>query len=255
MSLELDQANEEKWLKRALSGRIPSHIGFIMDGNGRWAEKRGLTRNEGHRAGVESMRRCLPALSALGVKYATLYVFSSENWRRPQDEVRFLMKLVSDYANGDKSELIEQGVRLLPIGRWQDMPLPVVEALKKAQKDTRGGDRLTVLLAINYGGRQEIIDAAKKMAESVRIHKDADIDEETFRRFLYAPPSVPDPDLIVRTSGEMRISNFLLWQSAYAEFVFTDVLWPDFGPVDIFKSVSEYSNRKRRFGDVSDKRG
>ncbi len=200
------------------------------------------------------MRRCLPALLDLGVKYVTLFVFSTENWRRPQDEVKFLMNLVLDYANSDRRELKEKGVRLIPVGRWRDLPLPVVEALSKAERDTALGSNLTVLLAVNYGGRQEILDAAKKLALKYKRDELDRVGEDEFRQLLYAP-FVPDPDLIVRTSGEERISNFLLWQGAYSELVFTDVLWPDFGPVDIFKAVAEYGSRQRRFGDVRDKRG
>jgi undecaprenyl diphosphate synthase len=245
---------ELDWLNRAKSGNVPSHMAFIMDGNGRWAERRGLSRKEGHKAGVEAMRRCLPALLDLGIKYVTLFVFSTENWRRPQDEVKFLMNLVLDYANSDRKELIENGVRLLPVGRWRELPLPVVEALSKAARDTANGSNLTVLLAVNYGGRQEILDAAKKLALKYKRDELDGVGEDEFRQLLYAP-FVPDPDLIVRTSGEERISNFLLWQGAYSELVFTDVLWPDFGPMDIYKAVAEYGSRHRRFGDVRDKRG
>lgn len=245
---------EIQWRERAKAGSVPSHIAFIMDGNGRWAKRRGLSRNEGHRAGVEAMRRCLPALLDLGIKYVTLYVFSTENWRRPQEEVKFLMNLILDYANSDRRELLEKGVRIVPIGRWRDLPLPVVEALSKAANDTAKGRNLTVLLAVNYGGRQEILDAAKKLALKYKPGELDSVGEEEFRQLLYAP-SVPDPDLIVRTSGEQRISNFLLWQGAYSELVFTDVLWPDFGPIDIYKAVVEYGRRERRFGDVSHKGG
>ncbi len=244
---------ERRWQERAKSGKIPTHVAFIMDGNGRWAKKRELSRKEGHIAGVEAMRRCLPALLNLGIQYVTLFVFSTENWRRPYDEVRFLMNLVLDYAKSDRSELIQKGVRLLPIGRWRELPLAVVEALTKAVADTAHGRNLTLLLAINYGGRQEILDAAKNLALKYRGAMD-DVGEEEFAGLLYAP-FVPDPDLIVRTSGEMRVSNFLLWQGAYSELVFTDVLWPDFGPIDIYKAVVEYGCRERRFGDVSQERG
>lgn len=239
---------ERRWQERAKSGKIPTHVAFIMDGNGRWAKRRGLGRKEGHIAGVEAMRNCLPALLNLGIKYVTLFVFSTENWRRPYDEVSFLMNLVLDYAKSDRRELIQKGVRLLPIGRWRDLPLAVVEALSKAALDTAHGRNLTVLLAVNYGGRQEILDAAKKLALKHGGAMD-DVGEEEFAELLYAP-FAPDPDLIVRTSGEMRVSNFLLWQGAYSELVFTDVLWPDFGPIDIYKAVVEYGNRERRFGDV-----
>lgn len=244
------------WLERARESKRPDHIGIIMDGNGRWAQRRGLPRRDGHRAGVESIKRCLPALLELGVPYCSLFVFSTENWRRPRDEVEFLLNLVLEWAKEDKQELVSKGVKILPVGRWKDLPAPVVAALSRAAKDTEGGRRLTLLACVNYGGRQEIVDAAKAMALSFAgdSEKAENLDEEGFGQFLYAP-GVPDPDLIVRASGEERLSNFLLWEAAYSEFVFTDVLWPDFSPVDVYKAVAEYGGRKRRFGDVSDKRG
>lgn len=241
---------------RAKSGRIPEHIGFIMDGNGRWAEKRGLTRLNGHRAGVEAIRRCLPALLDLSVKYCTLYTFSLENWKRPAEEIRYLMDLVVEYASSDKSGFVDKGIRVIPIGRWQELPAPVVRSLSGIAKDTKEGTNLTVLLAINYGGRQEIIDAFRKIVSRVRNGeiKTKDINEKLVSSFLQTA-GIPDPDLIVRTSGEKRLSNFLVWQAAYTELVFTDVLWPDFAPEDIYKAVIEYSGRKRRFGGVSEMKG
>ncbi|MEX0975270.1 MAG: polyprenyl diphosphate synthase, partial [Bacillota bacterium] len=171
-------------------------------------------------------------------------------------EVEFLLNLVLEWAKEDKQDLVSKGVKILPVGRWKDLPAPVVAALSRAAKDTEGGRRLTLLACVNYGGRQEIVDAAKAMALSFAgdSEKAENLDEEGFGQFLYAP-GVPDPDLIVRASGEERLSNFLLWEAAYSEFVFTDVLWPDFSPVDVYKAVAEYGGRKRRFGDVSDKRG
>lgn len=242
---------EESLLKKALGGNIPAHIGIVMDGNGRWAVSRGLKRSEGHRAGVESLKRCLPALLRLGVKFCTFYVFSTENWKRPREEVQFLMDLILEYAKEDRSEFIRQGIRVIPIGRWKEMPRQVVQALSRLSLDTAGGDKLTVLLAVNYGGRQEIIDAAKHLALSYEGRKKELLaaGEEEFRQFLYEP-TAPDVDLVIRTSGEMRLSNFLLWRAAYAELVFTDVLWPDFGPADLYKSIIEYQGRERRFGDV-----
>lgn len=244
-------ASEKALLEKALSREAPVHIGIIMDGNGRWAASRGMPRNEGHRAGTASVRRCLPALVNLGVKYCTLYVFSAENWKRPKEEVQFLMNLVLLYAREDRSDLVKRGIRIAPLGRWRELPSSVVQALSKVASDTRKGMNLTVFLAVNYGGRQEIVDAAKSAAMSYigREKELAGLDEEGFSRFLYEP-SAPDVDLVIRTSGEMRLSNFLLWETAYAEFVFTDVLWPDFGPIDLYKAVIEYQGRNRRFGDV-----
>ncbi len=247
---------ESLWLDRAKASKIPVHVGIIMDGNGRWAQRRGLSRREGHRAGVESIRRSLPALLRLGIKYCSLFVFSSENWRRPRDEVDFLMNLVVEWASRDKSEFVKHGVRIVPVGRWKELPAPVASSLARAVKDTEGGDVLQLLACINYGGRQEIVDAAREMARAFAgdLGRVENLDEEGFTRFLYAP-GVPDPDLIVRTSGELRVSNFLLWESAYSELVFTDVLWPDFGPVDLYKAVVEFGRRKRRFGDVAEEKG
>lgn len=249
-------SEESEWLQRARAGKVPSHIGFIMDGNGRWAEKRGLQRRDGHRAGVESVRRCIPALLELGIAYCSLFVLSTENWRRPKEEVDFLLGLVLEWAQEDKRDLRERGVRILPVGRWKDMPAPVSVAIESAAKDTKDGHNLTLLTCVNYGGRQEIVDAAKAMARSFAgdMRKIENLDEEGFGRFMYAP-GIPDPDLIVRTSGEERLSNFLLWQAAYSEFVFTDVFWPDMGPVDVYKAVVAYEGRRRRFGDVIEKRG
>lgn len=246
-----DALPEDLLLRRALAGSIPAHIGIVMDGNGRWAVSRGMKRTEGHRAGVESIKRCLPALIRLGVKFCTFYVFSTENWKRPKEEIQFLMNLVVEYAKEDRKDFVKQGIRVVPIGRWRELPRQVVQALTRLVADTSHGETLTVLLAVNYGGRQEMIDAAKGLALSYvgREKELAAIGEEDFRRFLYEP-SAPDVDLIIRTSGEMRLSNFLLWEGAYAEFVFTDVLWPDFGPADLYRAVIEYQTRHRRFGDV-----
>lgn len=249
---------EEYWLSLALSGKIPRHIGIIMDGNGRWALRRGLERTEGHKAGVEAIRRCLPALEELGVEHCTLFVFSTENWKRPYDEIQFLFNLVIDYTRKHKRELLDNGIQVIPVGRWRSMPMPVVQSLSEVIRETKAGTRLKLYLAINYGGRQEIIDASLKLAEQLVKRDKHDIPKELsegdFADLLYTK-GVPDPDLIIRTSGEKRLSNFLLWQGAYSELVFTDVLWPDFGPIDLYKAVVEYSSRERRFGDVSNQEG
>lgn len=249
-------SEESIWLEKARSGKIPLHVGIIMDGNGRWAQKRGLPRTEGHKAGVESIRRCLPALLNLGIKYCTLYVFSTENWKRPREEVEFLMGLIVDYASSDRKDLIEKGVRVIPIGQWRSMPANVSRALARVARDTARGENLNLLLAVNYGGRQEILEAVRKLLLASATNRELAelLTEEQFSTYLYTR-GMPDPDLIIRTSGEMRLSNFLLWQSAYAELVFTSVLWPDFGPVDLYKAVVEYAGRERRFGGTGEKRG
>ena len=239
------------------AGRIPVHVGIIMDGNGRWAQKRGLKRQEGHRAGVQTIYRCIPAVIKLGIRHCTLFVFSTENWKRPREEVQFLFGLITDYCRKHKDELIEHGVQVIPIGRWKELPASAVHSIESVVRDTRQGSRLSLYLAINYGGRQEIVDAAAKLAKRLISEGQVDFDgitHEDFADCLYTR-GVPDPDLIIRTSGEQRISNFLLWQGAYSELVFTDVLWPGFQPVDLYKAVVEYSSRSRRFGDVTDGRG
>lgn len=249
-------SEEFGWREKAKSGNLPAHIAFIMDGNGRWAQKRGLPRWEGHRAGVQSIRRCLSAILELGIPYCSLFVFSTENWRRPKEEVEFLLNLVLEWAREDRRDLIEKGVRIVPAGRWKELPAPVASAISRVARDTVHGGKLTVVACVNYGGRQEIVDAARAAASALAgdTRKIENLDEEAFARFLYTP-GIPDPDLIVRTSGEERLSNFLLWEAAYSEFVFTDVLWPDMSPVDVYKAVVEYGSRKRRFGDVAGKRG
>ncbi len=248
---------DEHWFKKAAAGSVPVHIGIIMDGNGRWAQKQGLKRYEGHRAGVESIRRCIPAVIRLGIKHCTLFVFSTENWKRPQEEIRLLFALLVDYAQRHKLELVEKGVRVIPIGRQRGLPVPVARSLETLAKDTNEGRKLALYLAVNYGGRQEIFDAALEFANKLKASDGPFCDAPTMKDFadcLYTP-GVPDPDLIIRTSGEQRISNFLLWQSAYSELVFSEKFWPDFGPVDIYKAIVEYSSRSRRFGDVPKKRG
>lgn len=243
---------QQLWLDRALSGQIPRHVGIIMDGNGRWAERRGLRRSQGHREGLEALRKCIPALLNLGVEAATFFAFSTENKKRPKEEVDFLLGLILEYASKDASDLANKGVKLVPLGRWREFPGVVTRALENAAKRTVNGKRLTVYVALNYGGRQEIVDAASRMAEERGLEGGAS--ERDFTRFLYEP-SMPDVDLLIRTSGEKRISNFLLWQSAYAELVFTDVLWPDFGPEDMYKAVVEFQGRDRRYGGTGKGRG
>jgi len=244
--------SEEHWFAKARAGDIPVHLGIIMDGNGRWAQKQGLKRSEGHRAGVESIQRCLPAVIKLGIRHCTLFVFSTENWKRPREEIRFLFGLVVDYAQKHKAEFIERGVQVIPIGKWRELPVPVAQSVGSVARDTREGTQLKLYLAINYGGRQEILDAAAELAKRLASEQVGfeNLTQEDFADCLYTK-GVPDPDLIIRTSGEKRISNFLLWQGAYSELVFSDVLWPDFGPVDLYQAIAEYSSRSRRFGDVT----
>lgn len=225
------------------------HVAIIMDGNGRWAKARGLPRTAGHKKGVDAIRRVIAAARELGVRYLTLFGFSSENWRRPADEVGELMRLLRFYLRSEIAELHRNGVRLRIIGDRERLAPDIVQLIEAGEERTAGNDGLTVMVALSYGGRQEIVDAARRLAaDAVAGRLDpAAIDETAFAARLYAP-DVPDPDLLIRTSGEKRVSNFLLWQAAYAEFLFTDTLWPDFEKSDLEAAIDEYNRRERRFG-------
>ncbi len=228
-------------------GRIPRHIGIIMDGNGRWAQRRGLPRLAGHRAGVENIRRVVEACVQLGVEYLTLYAFSTENWRRPREEVQGLMNLLRENLRREVEAFRRNGIRVLHLGRLEGLDPDLQEEIRKALEATAEGDRLTLCIAFNYGGRAEIVDAVRRIvAEGIPPEA---IDEETIRGHLYAP-EVPDPDLIIRTAGEMRLSNFLLWEAAYSEFWSTPTLWPDFGREELEAAITDYGRRVRKFGGV-----
>ena len=230
---------------------VPRHIAIIMDGNGRWAKKQGLPRIKGHEAGADSVRAVVRACHEVGVKYLTLYAFSVENWIRPREEIGGLMQLLRLFLEKNEHELHENKIRLRVIGRLTDLPAMIQRRLKKAMEATRDYEAGTLILALSYGGRTELVDAAKAIArKAVEGKIDVDqISEETIAQHLYAP-DVPDPDLMVRTSGEMRLSNFLLWQLSYAELYVTDVLWPDFREADLKQAIAAYASRHRRFGDV-----
>jgi undecaprenyl diphosphate synthase len=232
---------------------IPTHVAIIMDGNGRWAKQRGLPRIEGHRRGVETVRSIITASRELGIRYITLYAFSVENWKRPQAEVGALMGLLEYFLKKELAGLVKDKVRLLTIGRTQDLPETVRVQLQKAVEATAGFTGHTLVLALNYGARTEVVDAARAYAAAVASGQASlnDNSWESFSRHLYTA-AIPDPDLVIRTSGEMRISNFLLLQAAYAEFVFTPVLWPDFTKEDLAAAVDVYARRERRFGQTSD---
>jgi undecaprenyl diphosphate synthase len=218
-----------------------------MDGNGRWAQRRWLPRAAGHRAGVAVLTPLLEAAGQAGVRTLTLYAFSTENWARPEDEVDTLMRLFLETAREKVPELNERGARLRFLGRREHLPAPVLEAMREAEDLTAGNDTLDVYVALNYGGRSEIVDAARRMVADGLCPDE--IDEATFARYLYAP-EVPEIDLIIRTSGELRISNFLLWQIAYAEFYVTDTLWPDFSPEEFLRAIESFASRSRRRGGV-----
>ncbi|HEX6392667.1 MAG TPA: polyprenyl diphosphate synthase [Acidimicrobiales bacterium] len=233
--------------------RIPRHVACVMDGNGRWATKRGLPRTEGHRAGEDALFDATCGALELGIDFFTVYAFSTENWKRPQDEVRFLINVIADQLlTRRRDELHKMGVKIRFIGRrdWR-VPRWVVRRMDEAADLTRRNRAMTLTVAFNYGGRAELVDAVKAIVESgVAPSK---VDERTIHRHLYAP-DIPDPDLVIRTSGEYRVSNFLLWELAYSELVFTDVLWPDFRREHLTEAVREFQARDRRYGTTADRR-
>ena len=225
------------------------HVAIIMDGNGRWAKARGLPRPMGHRAGIEAVRRVIAASPEQNIGYLTLFSFSSENWRRPATEIGELMSLLRFYLRSELSNLHKENVRVRVIGERKKLPEDIVDLITHAETLTQDNTRLTLTLALNYGGRQEITLAAQALAEAVErgVLKADSVDEKIFESFLFTH-AMPDPDLVIRTSGEKRISNFLLWQSAYAEYVFLDVLWPDFSGDHLAQAIAEFQGRDRRYG-------
>ena len=232
--------------------RLPRHVAVIMDGNGRWAVKRGLPRSVGHRAGVKSLREVVRLAGELGIGALSAYAFSTENWRRPPEEVSFLMELFVEYAERELADLQRNEVRVKVIGRREGLPERVREAIALLERETLKGERLTLNLAVNYGARWEIVDAVRAIARKVKEGKlqPEEIDEEVFGSHLYTA-GLPDPDLLIRPAGEMRVSNFLLWQLAYTEFYVTPVLWPDFGRVEFLQALVSFQRRERRFGGLN----
>lgn len=227
------------------STRMPRHVAIIMDGNGRWAVSRRLSRSEGHRAGVRNIRRTIKAFAEAGVEYLTLFAFSTENWGRPTDEVDALISIMLDVIGPESENLHQEGVRIKHIGGLDGLPDKLRHAIWKSIEMTRHNSRLTLCVAFNYGSRTEIINAVRKMlSDGV---KPESVDEELFGSYLDTA-DIPDPDLIIRTAGEMRLSNFLLWQAAYAEFYCTSALWPDFDETEVEKALQSYAGRERRFG-------
>lgn len=233
--------------------RVPQHIAVIMDGNGRWAKQQGEMRLFGHNFGVESVRKTLKAAQQLKVKYLTLYAFSTENWNRPKEEVDGLMELLIRTIAGEVEELNESGVRLRAIGDIKGLPVAAQEELAQAIKKTEENTTITLVLALNYSARWEIMNAVQTIVQEVKDNKlgESPVTEEVFEAHL-STSGIPDPELLIRTSGECRLSNFLLWQSAYTEFYFTPVLWPDFTGDHLFEAVYDFQNRERRFGMVSE---
>ncbi|MGQ9632644.1 MAG: isoprenyl transferase [Bryobacteraceae bacterium] len=250
----LTPGSEEWSLAESLdSARLPAHIAVIMDGNGRWARSRNLPRVAGHRAGAEAVRQTVETCARLGIRALTLYAFSAENWKRPASEVNTLWKLLHLYLRQEMPTLQEGNIRLRPIGRIDALPEAVQQELRAAERVTSSNTGLQVYLALNYGGRLELVDAFNAILDHARrtrsLHK-LRIDEAMIASHLYTA-GVPDPDLLIRTSGEMRISNFLLWQIAYAEIYVTNVLWPDFTRKDLLAAILDYQQRDRRFGGLS----
>ncbi|UCD93645.1 MAG: isoprenyl transferase [Candidatus Zixiibacteriota bacterium] len=237
--------------KRIDLRRLPEHIAIIMDGNGRWARRRNLPRTAGHEAGVEAVRKVVRASAEVGIKILTLYTVSVENWKRPREEVAALMRLLTRTTRREIDELNRNNVRLITTGRVDELSIARRKVLALAAEKTRENDGLILNLALNYGGRTEIVDAIRSIALGIRAGhiQPNDINETLFSDYLYTA-ALPDPDLLIRTSGEMRISNFLIWQTSYTELYVTDVLWPDFGRKELFEAVIEYQKRERRFGRI-----
>jgi undecaprenyl diphosphate synthase len=232
-----------------LPDEIPAHVAIIMDGNGRWARKRGLPRLAGHRAGVENLRRILEASVEYGIKYLTIYAFSTENWGRPPAEVRGLINILEDVIDRELESLHENGVQLRHLGQLERLSDELQEKVRGAIDLTKDNDQLILNVAWNYGGRDEIVHAIQRMIED-GLEPD-DITEERVGQYLYTS-DCPDPDLIIRTSGEMRVSNFLIWQGAYSEWYVTGTYWPEFGPNELLKALHDYAQRERRYGQISD---
>ena len=245
--------SEEETLVQAIDfDRLPRHVAIIMDGNGRWAGKRMLPRVAGHRAGIASVRDVVEASARLGLQVLTLFAFSKENWKRPRSEVETLMGLLREYLRKELDTLLDNDIRFQVIGRMHELSPQVQDELRGGMERTAGCTGLTFNIALSYGGRAEIVDACRRLvAKAVEAGRSPDVDEETFSRHLYTVGQ-PDPDLLIRTSGEMRLSNFLLWQVAYSEIWVTDVLWPDFRHRELLRGIIEYQKRERRYGGIDD---
>lgn len=231
--------------------KIPRHLAVTMDGNGRWAKARGKARTEGHRAGIGALRKLVEFAISYGIDYLTVFSFSSENWTRPREEIDFIFGLMRRFIASDLERLVANNVRIRVIGERSGLDKQILKLIDKAETDTRSNDGLTLLVAFNYGGKPELVQAVRKIAKQAASGElsPADIDESTIQDALYAP-DVPDPDLVLRTSGEQRFSNFLLWQSAYAELVFIDEYWPDFDEPAFIRVLEDFTRRERRFGAV-----
>ena len=240
---------DQDLLKQIDPDRLPKHIAIIMDGNGRWAKRRRLPRIAGHRAGIRAVRQAVEASARIGIPYLTLYAFSVENWKRPHTEVKLLMGLLRQYLKKELSELNRQNIRLEVIGRINELPKPVVEDLHHTLEETRNNTGMRLVLALNYGARAELVDAVQELLEKSKQDGSVKVDEAMLGSFLYTR-GFPDPDLLIRTSGELRLSNFLLWQVAYAELWVTETLWPDFTQKDLLQAIIDFQKRERRYGGL-----
>ncbi|MEE8574137.1 MAG: isoprenyl transferase [Thermodesulfobacteriota bacterium] len=236
-------------MSKVPTDNLPAHIAIIMDGNGRWARKRILNRINGHRKGIETVRNVISHCNKIGIRYLTLYTFSKENWNRPKAEVMILMTLMERHLRKEKATMMRDNVRFKAIGNIAELPKKVRKVVAELTEDTAGNDGMTLQLALSYSGREEIVEAAKRVAALISSGElaDSDVTEENFHKYLYTG-DMPDPDLLIRTSGECRISNFLLYQLAYTEIHITDVLWPDFTTDNLMEAISDYQGRERRFG-------
>lgn len=228
---------------------LPRHIAIILDGNGRWAEKRGMSRSRGHREGSKNLKKIVEACYKLGIRYLTVYAFSTENWSRPKDEVDDLMKLLLDYLRNAEKELRGKDIRIRVIGEKTNLSKEIISEIDRVEKNTRNKKTLDFIIALNYGGRQEIVEAVSRLVDDVKAGEVSIINEKEIAGRLYTN-GIPDPDLLIRTSGEMRISNFMIWQLSYSEFYFSDVLWPDFSENHLREAIFVYQNRQRRFGGI-----
>ena len=240
-------------MKEIDPARVPRHIAIIMDGNGRWAKKHAMGRVLGHRKGAESVRVTVRTCRRIGIRYLTLYAFSMENWLRPEAEVRALLQLLQEYLDGEVQEMMDNDIRLVAIGSLDSLGDPILATIREAMERTAGNQGMVLNLALSYGGRDEIVMAARRLVGDglAGIIRPEEVTKELFARYLYTT-GLPDPDLLIRTGGECRVSNFLLWQSAYTEFYFTDVLWPDFRERHLLEAIVDYQKRERRFGMTSD---
>jgi len=227
--------------------KIPLHVAFIMDGNGRWAKKRGLPRVRGHVEGVKAVERTIEKAKELGIKYLTFYAFSTENWKRPEEEVRFLMELLREYLKQKRPTFVRDNIRVSFIGRRDRIPADTLKEMEKTEEETAKCNGIWVFVAVDYGGRDEIVRAVNRIiADGYK-----EVNEELIRRYLDLPTDVPDPDLLIRTANERRVSNFLLWYLSYTEFYFTPVLWPDFDEGELLRAIKDFSKRERKFGGLN----